>query len=119
MTQINRTFTITEAGKKSSNYGWDTIIVHDLYPFISTLSRRHTPAFFWPIKNLFFPKGYWKDQPFRERLKTLNWPCLPGPKQLVHSLSFTATCDGEFHAQLDWDEFTEELAYELYKEASA
>mgnify|MGYP003643384586 FL=1 len=116
MTIINRTFTLSEEGKTKSNHGWSKVTIHALYPFISTIGRQHTPSFFWPIRNLFFPKGWFKEQSFKERLKALNWPSLPGRKQLVHRLACTATCDGDFEACLIWDDFLEEVDYGLYVE---
>ena len=117
MTPINQTFVINKDSDLQSNYGWDKIHVHHIYPSQILTRREHKVDFLLRLKIVFFPGEPWKGRSFKERF-AVNWRdvhFLPGPKMQVYYYTATATCDGEFETWLDWDDLQEELSYGLYK----
>ena len=117
MTPINQTFVLNKDNDLQSNFGWDKIHVHYIYPSRTVTRREHKVDFLLRLKIVFFPGEPWKDRSFKERF-AVNWRdvhFLPGPKMQVYHYTATATCDGEFETWLDWDDLQEELSYGLYK----
>ena len=117
MTPINQTFVLNKDSELQSNFGWDKIHVHYIYPSRILTRREYNPDFLYRLKIVFFPGEHWKDRSFKERL-AIHWRhvhFLPGPKMQLYDYAATATCDGEFNLWLDWNDLQEEVCYDLYK----
>ncbi len=126
---IERTWKLNPEKSNWNHYGYKTITVHTLY--LSRVKVRpdhsadHRLMSWIDTAKIFFNLGkkqyYWKNISFSERWEMIRqqerrWfpQVWPRPKVHVYEYAAIATCDGELDTFLDWEDFQEMLAYEVY-----
>ena len=122
---IERTWKIKD-DQESHLLAGELVTIHHIYAYAHTTRRDPTYGWSWwfCLKTILMPNGYWETNSLKERISKARehrkklFSTWHTRRRTTYDFKAVATVDGKF-ATFSWDQFYDELCFEIWDEVTA